>query len=118
RGYRQEPYVYSGTNTSILGHLADKHKVNKDHINDDDFYKVRVTGALPAAMANHGKRVAGDAGYSKDVFNKKACMYMVRSGLPPTAVESTDLQDLLYIAHSAPSRDDLKLPSNDTMSRM
>ncbi|KAG0195189.1 hypothetical protein BGX28_002041, partial [Mortierella sp. GBA30] len=118
RGCRHEPFVYGGTTTGILSHLTEKHKLNKSHFNSDDFYTARLTGALPTAMANHGKRVADGADYSKDAFNKKVCMYLVRGRLPHIAVESSDLQDLLYMARSAPSFDDLKLPSNDTMSRM
>jgi hypothetical protein len=35
--------VYNSTATGILGHLVDKHKVNKEHINNEDFYVVCLT---------------------------------------------------------------------------
>jgi len=81
-------------------------------------YTARLTGALPAAMTNKGKRAADVADYSKDAFNKKVCMYFVHGRLPHIAVRSSDLQDLLYMTRSALTLDDLKRPSNDTMSRM
>ncbi|KAG0287571.1 hypothetical protein BGZ97_007060, partial [Linnemannia gamsii] len=73
------------------------------------------TGSIESAFSNQEKRSL--AHFSTDALERQVCKILVRHKLPYTFVQSSLLQELLELAHAAPSKEDLKLPSNDTIAK-
>jgi len=103
-------WIKSST-TNIRNHLIHDHKLNEKTPAEGS----RLTGALEAALTNLGKRTA--AQFSKQEFERQFCKVLVRHQLPYTLVESQELLELLKMAQSAASQDDIQLPSNDTIAK-
>jgi len=99
--------------TNIRNHLRTDHKLDSETRNDGT--NPSLKGPIVTAISNHGKR--SSAHFSTDALEQQVCKILVRHKLPYTFAQSPLLTELLEIAHGAPSRDDLKLPSNDTISR-
>lgn len=100
-----------GSTSNIRTHLISDHKLNDKGKGVD----AGQPGSIENAFTAQGKR--SSAHFSTDLFEQQVCKVMVHHKLPYTFVQSGLLQDLLVIAHSAPSKEDLKLPSKDTISR-
>jgi hypothetical protein len=109
---QKKGWAMIGSSTSnIRNHLVKDHKLNSQSAKDGS----SRTGSIENAIANQGKR--SSAHFSKDELERQVCKILVRHKLPYTFVQSPLLQELLDLAHSAPNAEDLKLPSNDTITR-
>lgn len=100
-----------GSTSNIVNHLRFTHRLSEK----SEGYQTGQSGSLENAFANQGKR--SSAHFSADVLERQVCKILVRHKLPYTFVQSTLVQELLKIAHSAPSMKDLELPSNDTITK-
>jgi hypothetical protein len=100
-----------GSTTNIRNHLRTDHKLNEK----SQAVRTGQPGPIEDALATQGKR--SSAHFSTDALERQVCKILVRHKLPYSFVQSSLVQELLEIAHSAPSMEDLKLPSNDTISR-
>jgi hypothetical protein len=89
------------------------HKLSKD-VRKDGVYTGQ-TGSIQSAMAKQGKR--SSIHFTTEELERHVCKILVRHKLPYTFAESSSLTELLHLAHAAPSITDLKLPSNDTITR-
>ncbi|KAF9342315.1 hypothetical protein BGX26_007806, partial [Mortierella sp. AD094] len=99
-----------GSTTNIKHHLTIDHKLH-EHSEKDG----AQTGSIESIFANQGKR--SSAHFSTDALERQVCKILVRHKLPYTFVQSSLVQELLDLAHAAPSIEDLKLPSNDAIAR-
>jgi len=72
------------------------------------------SGSIENALA--AKRKRSSANFPIDALERQVYHILVRHKLPYTFVQSSLVQELLEIVHSAPSKENLKLPSNDTIS--
>jgi len=100
-----------GSTSNIRNHLMSEHKLNEK----SDGIHIGQSGSIESAFASHGKR--SSAHFSTDALERQVCKILVRHKLPYTFVQSSLVQELLELAHAAPSMEDLKLSSNDTISR-
>ena len=100
-----------GSTSNISHHLKTDHKLSEK----DDGPQASQPGSIENALTIQGKR--SSAHFSKDTLERHVCKILVRHKLPYTFVQWSLIQELLELAHSAPSKEDLKLPSNDTISR-
>ena len=107
-------YVESST-TNIRKHLSGDHKLTEHHQKDGTSTAISRAGSIETALANLGKRNVSH--YSTEALERQVCKVLVHHKLPYTIVESPALMELLHIAQAAPSADDIKLPSNDTITR-
>ena len=94
--------VGNSTN-NIRNHFMSDHKLSKDQ-----------TGSIQSAMTNQGKR--SSVHFTTDELERHVCKMLVRHKLPYTFAESPLLTELLHLIHAAPSTNDLKLPSNNTIA--
>lgn len=99
-----------GSTSNIRHHLKTDHKLR-----EGSGSHAGQSGSLEDAFTNQGKR--SSAHFTTEAFEHHVCKILVRHKLPYTFVQWSLLQELLDLAHSAPSKEDLKLPSNDTISR-
>ncbi|KAI1285863.1 hypothetical protein EDD11_000654, partial [Mortierella claussenii] len=114
KGCRQKTgYAFAGSSTTnLIKHLSKVHGLSQDNQNDGSF---SGRASIGDALTNQGKR--SSAHFSTEELEQKLCKVLVRHKLPYTFVQSSALQELLHLAHAAPSMNDLKLPSNDTITR-
>ena len=103
-----------GSTSNIRNHLRSDHKLN-EHSKVVRTGQQGQPGAIENALTTQGKRTS--AHFSTDALERQVCKILVRHKLPYSFVQSSLVQELLEIAHSAPSKEDLELPSNDTISR-
>lgn len=105
--------VVRGGTTGIAGHLQSKHHVTREVVNDGTFPRRR--GVIDALIANAGKRPAEN--FSRDDFLDAISKFLVSRKLPFNLVNDPMLQQVINLAQLASSKDEIKLPSNDTISR-
>jgi len=103
--------MVSSSTSNIRRHLINDHKLNE---NGTGLGNLQVR-SIEEAFNNQGKRTS--AHFSKELLEQQVCKVLVRHKLPFLIVESPHMQELLEIARLAPTMDDLKLPSKDTISR-
>ncbi|KAF9081767.1 hypothetical protein BGX27_004778, partial [Mortierella sp. AM989] len=104
--------LVNSSTSNIIRHLKTEHKLDE---NTTSVNLKGQAGSIEGAFATQGKR--SRAHFTSDELERQVCKMLVRNQLPFTLGGSTDLQRLLELAHAAPSIEDLKLPSNDTLSR-
>lgn len=104
--------VGSSNNNVKNYHMID-HKLGKDVRKDGPY--TGQTGSIQSTLEYQGKR--SSAHFTTDDLERNVTKLLVRHKLPYTYVESPLLTELLHLAHAAPSTVDLKLPSNDTITR-
>jgi len=105
--------IVGSSTTSIMSHLKNGHNLSSTTKKDQSNYS--KAGSIEDALANQGKR--SSAHFTAELFSEQICKVVVRHKLPFTFPESTLFKELLLLAQSAPSADDIKLPSNDTVAR-
>ncbi|KAF8946685.1 hypothetical protein BGZ46_005742, partial [Entomortierella lignicola] len=104
--------LINSSTTNIIRHLKTDHKLDE---NSCSVNSRGQAGSIESAFNMQGKRPR--AHFSSDELERQVCKMLVCHQLPYTLGESAILQKLLELAHAAPSIEDLKLPSNDTLSR-
>ncbi|KAF9137261.1 hypothetical protein BGX20_007910, partial [Mortierella sp. AD010] len=100
-----------GGTTNIRNHLMSVHKFDENGVP----IASSTSGSLEEAFSNQGKRTS--AHFTTEAFEHQVCKILIKHKLPYTFVQSSLVQELLQLAHAAPSKDLLTLPSNDTITR-
>lgn len=101
---------HNSSTTNIRNHLINDHKLNANVQQEGS----RLAGPLESSF-NLGKRSAEQ--FTACAFERQFCKVLIRNQLAYSTVECPEILQLLKMAHSAPSQDDIRLPSNDTIAR-
>ncbi|KAF9078966.1 hypothetical protein BGX27_007381, partial [Mortierella sp. AM989] len=111
---QKKGYAIVGISTAIImNHLKKVHKLSVSSGKDQSNHS--KAGSIEDALANQGRRPS--AHLTAELFSEQICKVVVRHKLPSTFPGSILFKELLLLAQSAPSAEDIKLPSNDTVAR-
>ncbi|KAG2203422.1 hypothetical protein INT45_000369, partial [Circinella minor] len=102
-----------GSISNMLNHTKRKHSITVSSPAKGESPISHGIGSLDLFLTLQAPTVV----FSKNKFYQTIMDDLIASRTPYTAVERPTLQRLLYIAHSAPSLQDLKLPSDTTIKR-
>lgn len=108
---------------NINRHLANHHKVYKDSPSKGE-EPMQTPGALENYWSTSdlgdsvvSQRFQNPIPFTKERFRESLVRYIVESAAPFSTVTQSSLQQLLFLAHEAPSRSSLLLPSRSTITR-
>lgn len=102
-----------GSTSNMVSHMRNKHSITASSPAKGESPVSRGIGSLDPFLTPQAPIVM----FTKKIFYQTIIDDLIASRAPYTAVERPTLQRLLYIAHSAPSLQDLKLPSDTTIKR-
>ncbi|KAF9553977.1 hypothetical protein EC968_009984, partial [Mortierella alpina] len=100
-----------GSTSNISHHLKQDHKLDASTPPEGS----RLSGTLQNAFTNLGKRSSME--FSNDILQRQFCKVLVCHKLPYVLAESPHILDLLKIAASAPSPEDVRLCNKDTITK-